>query len=209
MSATPDPATVFAKAIQEHQDVIGQIAAQQGVLEAIAVAMAAAIRSGGKVLWGGNGGSAADAQHMAAEMVGRFRRERKALASIALTTDTSILTAIGNDYGYEQVFSRQVEALGNAGDVLIGLSTSGNSQNVVAALGLARYNGLTTVGFTGLGGGKMAGVSDHLFAVPSKDTARIQEAHCLACHMLCDWVEIDWLHAKAEENQAAPEACTN
>ena len=144
----------------------------------------------------------------AAEMVGRFRRERRALPSIALTTDTSILTAIGNDYGYEQVFSRQVEALGNAGDVLIGLSTSGNSQNVVSALGLARYQGLTTIAFTGMGGGKMAGVADHLFAVPSKDTARIQEAHCLACHMLCDWVEIDWLAAKAAESQAEPGGLT-
>jgi len=117
---------------------------------------------------------------------------------VALTTDTSILTAVANDYGYEAVFSRQVEALGNPGDVLVGISTSGNSSNVIAALKTARMQGLVTVALTGAGGGKMAGFADHLFAVESRDTARIQEAHIFAGHMLCDWIELDWMQAEAE-----------
>jgi D-sedoheptulose 7-phosphate isomerase len=167
------------------------------VLEGIALAMTAALRSEGKILWCGNGGSAADSQHLAAELVGRFRRERRGLASIALTTDSSILTAVANDYGYETVFSRQVEALGNPGDLLVGISTSGNSHNVVAALEAARSHGLITIGFTGQRGGRIAQLVDHLFAVESQDTARIQEAHILAGHMLCDWIEIDCLQAEA------------
>ncbi len=196
MSSYPDAEAVFAKAIDEHLQVVGQIREQQPILHAIAQAMSAAISNGGKVLWCGNGGSAADSQHLAAELVGRFRRERRGLASIALTTDTSILTSVSNDYGYDQVFSRQVEALGAAGDVLVGISTSGNSRNVVAALELARVQGMIPVAFTGAGGGKMAEVADHLFAVASRDTARIQEAHILAGHMLCDWIELDALEAQ-------------
>ena len=134
-------------------------------------------------------------QHLAAEIVGRFRRERRGLPSVALTTDTSILTSVANDYGYEAVFSRQVEALGVPGDLLVGISTSGNSPNVVAALQAARSQNLVTVAFTGAGGGRMAPLSDHLFAVASRDTARIQEAYMLAGHMLCDWIELDWLQA--------------
>jgi D-sedoheptulose 7-phosphate isomerase len=175
---------------------------QQAVLVAIAEAMTAALYAGRKILWCGNGGSAADAQHLAAEIVGRFRQNRRGLASIALTTDTSILTAVANDFGFEAVFARQVEALGNAGDVLVGISTSGNSPNVVAALKQASAQGLVTVAFTGQGGGKSAGFADHLFAVESRETARIQEAHSLAGHMICDWIEIDCIQstesAKAE-----------
>jgi len=126
--------------------------------------------------------------------VGRFQHERRGLASLALTTDSSALTSIANDYGYETVFSRQVEAIGVTGDLLVGISTSGNSHNVVAALQAARSQGLTTVAFTGAGGGRMVKLADHLFAVESKVTARIQEAHILAGHMLCDWVEIDCMN---------------
>ena len=163
---------------------------QAPVLEAIAKAMTSALRAGGKILWCGNGGSAADSQHLAAELVGRFRRERRGLASIALTTDSSVLTSVANDYGFEAVFARQVEAIGNAGDVLVGISTSGNSRNVIAALEAARAQGLVTVAFTGEGGGRIAALADHVFAVASRDTARIQEAHILAGHMLCDWIEL-------------------
>jgi len=187
--------------------VVRQLETQQPVLEAIALAMTATLRAGGKILWCGNGGSAGDSQHLAAEVVGRFRRARQGLASIALTTDTSILTAVANDYGFDVVFSRQVEALGNPGDLLVGVSTSGNSRNVIAALEAARSRGLVTVAFTGAGGGKLAALADHLFAVASRDTARIQEAHILAGHMLCDWIELDWVntHASAGHSAIPPE----
>jgi D-sedoheptulose 7-phosphate isomerase len=202
MSSNPDAESIFGKALQEHLQVISQIQDQQTVLEAIALAMTATMRAGGKILWCGNGGSAADAQHLAAELMGRFRRERRALPSVALTTDTSILTAVANDYGFETVFSRQVEALGNAGDLLVGISTSGNSLNVIAALKTARAQGLATVAMTGAGGGKMGAFADYLFAVESRDTARIQEAHIFAGHMLCDWIELDWMQAEAAAGTA-------
>jgi D-sedoheptulose 7-phosphate isomerase len=203
MSSSPDPASVFGIAIAEHQEVVRQVQAQQGVLWAIAQAMTAALRAGGKILLCGNGGSAGDSQHLAAEIVGRFRRERRGWPAIALTTDSSILTAVANDYGYKAVFSRQVEALGASGDLLVGISTSGNSHNVVAALEAARLQGLVTVAFTGSSGGRMAPFADHLFAVASRDTARIQEAHILAGHMLCDWIELDLLHTEAAAQETA------
>ena len=135
MSSSPDAASIFGAAIAEHLEVVRQVEAQQPVLEAIARAMTATLRAGGKILWCGNGGSAGDSQHLAAELVGRFRRERRGLASLALTTDSSVLTSMANDYGYEAVFSRQVEALGVAGDLLVGISTSGNSRNVLCRTG--------------------------------------------------------------------------
>ncbi len=159
---------------------------------AIAGRVAQAIRGGGKLLLAGNGGSAADAQHIAAEFVGRFRTERKALAAIALTTDTSALTAIANDYGYEQVFEKQLRALGRKGDVLLAISTSGNSGSVVAAMRAAREAGIAVVALTGRGGGKMA---EHLapgdvhICVPHARTMRIQEVHLLALHCLCDGID--------------------
>jgi D-sedoheptulose 7-phosphate isomerase len=150
MSSTNTPtATIFAKAIADHLDVIRNLQDQQPVLESIARAMSSALRFGGKILWCGNGGSAADSQHMAAEIVGRFRRERRGLPSIALTTDTSILTAVANDYGYDAVFSRQLEALGNAGDLLVGISTSGNSENVVRCIGGCASHGSRDSGLHG------------------------------------------------------------
>ncbi len=181
---------VFTRAFDEHLKVIEALREQQPQIEIIAREFAKAIFDGSKILWFGNGGSAADAQHLAAEFVGRFRRERKALASIALTTDTSVLTSIGNDYGYDQVFSRQVEALCEKGDIVVGISTSGNSANVVEAMKVAKHCGAFTVAMTGEGGGRMAGMADAAICVPTRDTARVQEGHILCGHMLCDWVEL-------------------
>jgi D-sedoheptulose 7-phosphate isomerase len=206
MASDGDSQCMFGKALAEHMETVRQLESRWPLLEAIARTMASALRGGHKILWCGNGGSAADSQHMAAELVGRFRRERRGLASIALTTDTSILTALGNDYGFETVFSRQVEALGAAGDVLAGFSTSGNSRNVVAAMEAARTRGLITIAFTGAGGGKLAPLADHLFAVESRDTARIQEAHILAGHMICDWIEQDWVTHEAASARRTGEA---
>ena len=201
----PDKNAVFASAIAEHMAVIETLRSQQPLLEQIAAKMAHALLRGNKVLWCGNGGSAADSQHLAAELVGRFRRERRALPSIALTTDTSILTAIGNDYGYEHVFRRQVEALCVVGDVLVGLSTSGNSRNVCLALEEARARGALTIAFTGAGGGAMQHAADIAFCVASKNTARIQEAHILCGHMICDWVELEiCARSAAEQEDNAP-----
>jgi D-sedoheptulose 7-phosphate isomerase len=206
MSNHPDRETVFANAIAEHLEVIRSVEAQQDVLETIARVMADALHHGNQILWCGNGGSAGDSQHLAAEIVGRFRRERRGMPSIALTTDTSVLTAVANDYGYEAVFSRQVEALGRKGDLLVGISTSGNSHNVIAALEAAKVYGVTTVAFTGAGGGRMASLADHLFAVDSRDTARVQEAHILAGHMICDWLELDLI--ERDKGKLAAQALT-
>lgn len=151
-----------------------------------------ALKSGGKVLACGNGGSAADSQHFAAELLNRFERERAPLAAIALTTDTSTLTSIANDYAYEQVFSKQVRALGRPGDVLLAISTSGNSSNVVAAMQVAREAGMRVIALTGNGGGRMAallGAEDVHLCVPHKVTARIQEVHLLVLHCLCDAID--------------------
>lgn len=148
-----------------------------------------ALAQGHKLLFCGNGGSAADSQHLAAEIVGRFQKERCSLPAIALTVDTSVLTAVANDYGYDTVFSRQVEGLGQAGDILIGISTSGNSKNVVAAIELAKRKGLKVIGLTGAGGGKMAELCDICLAVPAQVTARIQEMHIMIGHILCEIAE--------------------
>jgi len=200
LSSGPEAANIFTKTIAEHLEVVRQLEEQQGVLAAIAQAMTETLHAGGKILWCGNGGSAADSQHLAAELVGRFRRERRGLPSVSLTTDTSILTSVANDYGVESVFSRQVEAIGSPGDLLVALSTSGNSRNVIAALEAARSKGLTTVALTGKGGGKMAQLADHVLSVESTDTARIQEVHILAGHMLCDWVEMDCIRPLDDES---------
>ena len=158
-------------------------------MTAAANALVSAYRSGHKALFFGNGGSAADAQHLAAELVGRYLRERNPLPAVALSENTSAMTAISNDYGYDQVFSRQLQALGVAGDVAIGISTSGNSPNVVEALIRARNIGLYTIGLTGVAGGRMRDLVDTLIAVPSGETPRIQECHILVGHALCDAVE--------------------
>jgi D-sedoheptulose 7-phosphate isomerase len=156
------------------------------------VAMTECLRAGGKVMACGNGGSAADAQHFAAELIGRFERERQELAAIALTTDTSILTAVSNDYSYDEIFCKQVRGLGKKGDILIGISTSGNSKNVVKAIEAAKNKGIKIIALTGNGGGKIASLLDaddiHLCA-PSTRTARIQETHLVLLHALCDGVD--------------------
>ena len=189
MSPAVDPSSVLNQAIAEHLVVVGSLRDQQALLQRIAEELTRAILAGKKVLWCGSGGSPADSQHLAAELMGRFRQERCAFPSIALTTDTSILTAIGNDYGYERVFQRQVEALCSKGDVLVGISTSGSSKNVCAALQTARQIGAFTVAFTGQAGGEIAAIADVALRILSNDTARIQEGHILCGHMLCDWVE--------------------
>lgn len=156
---------------------------------AAAAMVTAALRAGRKLMLCGNGGSAADAQHWAGELVSRFHYDRPGLPAIALTVDSSILTAIGNDYGYARVFARQVEALGQAGDVLFTLSTSGNSPNILDALEAARARGIATVGFTGAGGGRMAALCDICLRVPSDSTPRIQEGHEVLGHAICAMVE--------------------
>ena len=164
-------------------------AEQADMIVAAAGLMTDGLRAGGKVLFCGNGGSAADSQHLAAELTGRYLRDRAPLAAVALTVDGSALTAIANDYSYDEVFARQVRGLGRPGDVLVGISTSGNSRNVVAALEAARAIGLATIGLTGAGGGRMKDLCDVCLCVPSTDTPRIQEMHIAAGHMLCELVE--------------------
>jgi D-sedoheptulose 7-phosphate isomerase len=174
-------------------EVISAIIADASLLatvERVAELCVEAVTTGHKVLLAGNGGSAADAQHIAAEFVSRFHYDRPGLAAFALTTDTSALTAIGNDYGYERLFSRQIQAVGAAGDVFIGISTSGRSPNILAALREARTKGLRTVGLTGADGEMMSPLSDHLIRVPASETPKIQEAHITIGHIICGLVEM-------------------
>lgn len=176
--------------LEGHQQVMRQVAAElPAVIAAAGELLVHSLADGGKLLILGNGGSAADAQHFAAELVGRYRRERNPLPAIALTTDTSILTAVGNDYGYEVIFRRQVEALARTGDVVCGISTSGNSANVMQALEAAREMGCRTLVLTGAGGGTMAALADVAVVVPSAQTPHVQEAHLAIIHILCDLVE--------------------
>lgn len=147
------------------------------------------LEKNGKVLIAGNGGSAADAQHFAAELVGRFMKERKALSAVALTTDSSVLTCMGNDYGFDDIFSRQVEALGNKEDIFFGISTSGNSKNIIKAVESAKDRGLITIGLLGKNGGKLKDICDYSIIMPYKETARIQEHHIMTIHLICEFVE--------------------
>ena len=160
-----------------------------GQIEDAAGLLITTLKNGGKIMVAGNGGSAADAQHFAAELVGRFLLERRALPALALTTDSSILTAVGNDYGFEQIFSRQVEALARPGDLFIGISTSGNSENVCRAVEAARNCGCMTLSLVGGEGGRLANQSDFVLKVPSDHTPYIQEGHLFLIHLLCDLVE--------------------
>jgi D-sedoheptulose 7-phosphate isomerase len=191
--AMSDPlAEVVHTHLRRSAEVVGRVASDASFIAttiAIAGRIAASLKSGGKVLLAGNGGSAADAQHIAAEFVGRFVNDRAPLAAIALTTDTSALTAIGNDYGFEHVFERQVRALGRKGDVLIGISASGRSPNIVAALKAARELGVITVGFTRDGQTPMHPLCDLTIGVPSDETALIQQIHITAAHAICHLVE--------------------
>jgi D-sedoheptulose 7-phosphate isomerase len=166
-----------------------QDAALLAAARKIAEVIVAALRAGNKLLIIGNGGSAADAQHIAAEIVGRYKQDRPAYAAMALTTDTSALTAIANDYGFEQVFARQVAGLGRRGDVLLALSTSGRSPNILAALTTAREHGLVTIGFTGSKGQALGALCDHVLVAPSDDTAVIQQIYLVVAHGICDEIE--------------------
>ena len=181
---------VIAKEFEAHLETINAVmGSMEASLEDASKLIVEALKCGNKVLLCGNGGSAADAQHIAAELTGRYKSERRGLPAIALTTDTSALTAISNDYGYARVFDRQVEALANHGDLLIGISTSGNSDNIISALGTAKELGCTTLGLSGRDGGKMNDLCDVNLVVPSDDTPRIQEMHILFGHILCQIVD--------------------
>lgn len=184
-----DPIATHLKASLAAVQRATQDAALLDVAQKAAVAMLAALSAGGKILIIGNGGSAADAQHIAAEMTGRYKRDRPAYAAIALTTDTSALTSIANDYGFEHIFARQIEGLGKRGDVLLALSTSGQSPNILAALRLARERGLVTIGFTGSKGDNLRALCDHLLIAASDDTPVIQQIHLIIAHGICDQIE--------------------
>lgn len=183
----------FTRIIQDHLDAhlkaAEKLRDESAFIETLAREIIRCLEAGKKVLFFGNGGSAADAQHLAAEFVVRYRRSRRALPAIALSTDTSILTACGNDFGFEQIFARQIEALAVAGDVAIGISTSGSSANVIAGLKAAKDRGCATVAFTGAGGGLCADLAQHAFRAPSEITAHIQECHIIVGHILCEMVE--------------------
>ncbi|HYG58588.1 MAG TPA: D-sedoheptulose 7-phosphate isomerase [Symbiobacteriaceae bacterium] len=178
--------------LEEHLGVARQVEALLPAVEAVAQVVVRSLAAGGGVYTFGNGGSAADAQHFAAELVGRYRRERRALPAIALTTDPSALTCIGNDYSFDDLFARQVQGLVRPGDVVVGITTSGNSENVLRGLVAARNLGAATVALTGGTGGKAAPVADFALVVPSAVTARIQEMHILLIHMICERVD-DWV----------------
>jgi D-sedoheptulose 7-phosphate isomerase len=184
-----DPIEVHLKQSLAALERATQDAALLGAARKIAAVVIAALRSGNKLLIIGNGGSAADAQHIAAEIVGRYKQDRPAWAAIALTTDTSALTAIANDYGFEQVFARQVEGLGQRGDVLLALSTSGRSPNILAALRTARQRGLVTIGFTGTKGEALGELCDHRLVAPSADTPIVQQIYLAVAHGICDEIE--------------------
>ncbi len=183
----------IADAFSAHRAVLEKTEALTETIAKMAEICVDALQKGHKILLCGNGGSAADAQHIAAELVGRFHRERRSLPAIALTTDTSILTSIGNDYSYDDVFSRQVEGLGAEGDVLWCITTSGNSENVLRAAAAAKAKNMTVIASLGKDGGKAAAICDVSFIVPSDSTARIQEMHILAAHAICEVIdETEW-----------------
>ncbi len=174
----------------DHQDVLKKtIEELENDIKEAGELIVSTLKAGNKILLFGNGGSAGDAQHIAAELTGRYKTERQGLAAIALTTDTSAITAIGNDYGFDRIFDRQVEAIGKERDLLIGISTSGNSRNVLRALEFGKDNGMNTLGLSGKGGGDMKNLCDINIIIPSDDTARIQEMHITIGHILCGIVD--------------------
>lgn len=186
--------------ISESVAVKNQLLQNNALLQAvdeIAAAMVKALKSGNRVYFCGNGGSAADAQHLAAEFSGRFYIDRDALPAEALHCNTSYITAVGNDYGYDLVYARLIKGIGNPGDFLVGLSTSGNSENIIKAFEIARQKNIITVGFTGESGGKMKGLSDYLLNVPSSNTPRIQESHIMLGHIICQMVEEQYFNSPA------------
>ncbi|MGH8052998.1 MAG: D-sedoheptulose-7-phosphate isomerase [Stenotrophomonas sp.] len=188
--------TEFAKAQENFRRMAEDAALQQQIVDAVQLCVAA-LRAGKKIFFAGNGGSAADAQHWAGELVSRFYYDRPGLAAIALTTDTSILTAIGNDYGYDYTFARQIEALGQAGDVFVAISTSGRSKNIMRAIQVANDRDIAVIGFTGQGGGDMLAQSRICFRIPSDETPRIQEGHEFIGHLLCALIESEMFPREA------------
>jgi D-sedoheptulose 7-phosphate isomerase len=197
--------------IQKTQEVLQHILADQTLLtivEEIVEVCVAAIKDGRKILFAGNGGSAADSQHLAAELVSRLCYDRPALAAMALTTDTSALTAIGNDYAFEKLFSRQIEALGREGDVFVGITTSGKSPNILRALESARERGLVTIGLTGKTAPLMAERCDFLINIPSSETPKIQEGHILLGHIICALIEEEMFGAQCNPKHQASSAVT-
>ncbi len=185
-------AGVFGDAVSEHLSIIRQLESQRDSFERAAALLVRCFERDNKVIWCGNGGSAAQAQHLAAELVGRFVGSRAPLASFALTGDSSVLTAIANDFGFDEIFERQLDALCRTGDVVVGISTSGDSRNVCAALRRARELGASTVAMTGKSGGRLASLADVCIRAASNNPARIQEAHILCGHMLCEWIEVGY-----------------
>lgn len=185
----PDPEKTIEASLQAHGDTMQGVKQLTPIIIRIRDRLSELIDTDGRLLLCGNGGSAADSQHWAAEWTVRFEKDRRALSAIALTVDTSALTAIGNDLGFARVFSRQVEALGRPGDVLVAISTSGNSENIIQAVTVAKERGITTIGFTGRDGGTLAQLVDIALIVPSQNTARIQEAHEFIMHVLCELID--------------------
>ena len=187
---------IIQQHLTEHLSVASQIESLKAQIQSIAQTLIQALKDHKTIFWCGNGGSASDSQHLAGELIGRFVGDRKPLKSIALNADSAVMTCIVNDYGYEHIFSRQVEGLGTKGDVLIGITTSGNSQNVLNAYQTANEIGMKTIGLLGKGGGKAASLVQQSIIVPSNTTARIQEMHILIGHILCDLIE-EGLNLKA------------
>ena len=181
--------SIFIKNLSAHSELINRLRDLEGVILSVGSTAAKTLRNGGKILFCGNGGSAADSQHLAAELTGRFIKDRRPLAAMALSTDTSALTCIGNDYSFDEIFARQVIGLGRKGDLLIGISTSGNSRNVIRAAEEAKKLGMVSIGLLGRDGGQLESLCDHSIVVPSDVTARIQECHILIGHTLCGMIE--------------------
>jgi D-sedoheptulose 7-phosphate isomerase len=182
---------IIIDSINFHKDTLERLASKDyiSIIKKITTLFISTLKNNGKIIFMGNGGSAADAQHLVAELVGRFKKERKSLPAIALTVNTSILTAIGNDFGFDEIFTRQIEAIGTPKDLLVGISTSGKSKNVIEAVKKAKELGITTVGFLGGDGGLLKEIVDIALVVPSYDTPRIQEMHILVGHIICELVE--------------------
>ena len=187
---------IIRKHLEEHQSVLATLESLAPQIETVAKHMIKALQNGKTIFWCGNGGSASDAQHLAGELVGRFVGDRKALKSISLNADSAVMTCIVNDYGYEHIFSRQVEGLGINGDVLVGITTSGNSENVLNAITVANQKQMTTISLLGKGGGKALSLVSEAIVIDSNTTARIQEMHIIIGHILCDLIE-EGLNLKA------------
>ena len=188
-----DKSKIIGISISEHLNLVKKIYRENAdSIDEISTLISNKIKSGKTIFWCGNGGSAGDSQHLSAELVGRFQKNRKPLSSISLTTDISALTCISNDFSYEVIFSRQLEALGKSGDVLIAISTSGNSKNIISALRKARDMNIISVGFLGKNGGEAKDLCNYSFIVPSSNTARIQEVHILLGHIICEYIDFDY-----------------